>query len=181
MILTTKIYFWFRSYILIIRRKNQSDELLKYLQSGSTLYFEAIKNPLVKQSSSTELIYDYNHDFQSQASFQTFCIFEIRPQYSEKCFFMIQSTVSIFSKLKFFRHKNCGDIWLKIAWQILLKEEGNLLQIFFEAHFWIGLKCDPSCKLYKKHITLEILAVVDPLPCWKTLMDHCVSLNTPSR
>ena len=91
---TTKFYFWFKlNTILIIRRKNQSDELLKYLQSGSTLYFEAIKNPQWSRAAAAELIYDYNHDFQSQASFQTFCIFRL--DHIEKCF-MIQSTVSIF-------------------------------------------------------------------------------------
>ena len=153
------ITFWYSLNILIIRR-NQSDELLKYLQSGSTLYFEAIKNLRRLGWSRAQLIYDYNHDFQSQASFQTFWIFRY------------QTTFCVFFPAFFF-------VWWHFSWK--LRDKFSWKACFFEAHFWIGLKCDPSCKLYKKayHIRNSLAVLVSS--CWKTLMDHCVSLNTPSR
>ena len=139
MILTTKIYFWFRSYILIIRRKNQSDELLKYLQSGSTLYFEAIKNPLVKQSSRGRVDLWLQSWFPKSSFISNFLHFQIRPHWkmfhdSEHCFYFLNASLLLFFD------KNCGDIWLKIAWQILLKGTNLLLQIFLKLIFELAWK-----------------------------------------
>ena len=150
------ITFWYSLNILIIRR-NQSDELLKYLQSGSTLYFEAIKNLRRLGWSRAQLIYDYNHDFQSQASFQTFCIFEIRPQYSEKCFFMIQSTVSIFSKV-FSTQKLWWHLAENCVTNSLERRREPPPNFFLKLIFELAWNVIHHVNCIKKHITLEILS-----------------------
>ena len=134
----------------------------------------------MKQSSSSRVDLWLQSWFPKSSFISNFLHFQIRPHWkmfhdSEHCFYFLNASLLLF-------------FWQKLWWHLAENCVTNSLERneppppnFFEAHFWIGLKSDPSCKLYKKHITLEILAVVDPLPCWKTLMDHCVSLNTPSR